>query len=102
MSPEVIDHFYEDQRTFPLHVTLSRKTREYLGPEEGGTYSDMISPLESYVAHNEKELEQIVDRLKTEYPQSPNSSDYYYRGAEQIDITKDRYEGYSPYPYRYE
>lgn len=101
-SPEVVDHQFREGHSYPLHVTLSKVTREYLGPEEGGTYSDMISPIETFVAHNESQLEQIVDRLKHENQTSTNPQDYYYRGKPRIDISKEPYKGYSPYPYRYE
>ena len=115
-SPEVhddTDHYDQNRREwvrhhhFPLYVTVGMRTREYLGPEEGGAYGDVVEPEEgmSYRVHDENELRKVVSELKHKpelghregEPISNVGARHY-----EIHITDQPYKGYSPYPYHYE
>jgi hypothetical protein len=73
----------------PWFVNVYELDRAYGGPEEGGWWYDVRTPVHSVIAANKQDAERMVERLSEEYPAEGERSIYsvvYNGGAHDVRI----------------
>jgi hypothetical protein len=79
----------------PIYVNVYDADRAYGGPEEGGWYFDVRTPVESHTVDSREEAEELRESLREQYPDTGKRSSVL--GGEDYDIVIE-YEAPQQFP----